>query len=274
MYGKPCPGYRQDTIFRNETHKVERLVQKTNPSELDAEGQVLQPVVAGPVAAAAAPGVPDATPTTSSRIISRAGSHSSAGSSPWEARPPMSLFQIADSTWEDRAICYFFDQYTGSDEMTTGVSHLGFLPDLYAICREQGEQQEGSASSCLLRAVDATALMALGNESKVPFLTVRARNNYGQAIRELRQALYSRTQAVKDETFATLAILSLFEDIAGERNGLSSSHRVGFELLMKLRGASQLGHQRGRDLFNFAYTHTVRTCFSALGYLQELTMVI
>ena len=43
---------------------------------------------------------------------------------------------------------------------------------------------------------------------------------------------------------------------------------------MKLRGASQLGHQRGRDLFNFAYTHTVRTCFSALGYLQGLTMVI
>ena len=260
MYGKPCPGYRQDTIFRNETHKVERLVQKNNPAELDAEGQVLQPVVAGPVAAAA-PGVPDATPTSSSGIISRAGSHSSAGSSPWEARSPMSFVQIADSTWEDRAICYFFDQYTGSDELTTGVSHLGFLPDLYAMCREQGEQQEGSASSCLLRAVDATALMALGNESKVPFLTVRARNNYGQAIRELRQALYSRTQAVKDETFATLAILSLFEDIAGERNGLSSSHRVGFELLMKLRGASQLGHQQGRDLFNFAYTHTVRTSF-------------
>ena len=269
MYGKPCPGYRQDTIFRNETHKVERLVQKNNPSELDAEGQVLQPVVAGPVAATA-PGVPDITSTTASREITfRAGSTSSGGSSQWEARSPMSLFQIADSTWEDRAICYFFDQYTGYDELTTGVSHLGFLPDLYALCREQGPQQEGSASSCLLRAVDATALMALGNESKVPFLTVRARNNYGLAIRELRQALYSRTQAVKDETFATLAILSLFEDIAGERNGLSSSHRVGFELLMKLRGASQLGHQQGRDLFNFAYTHTVRTYFSALGYFQR-----
>lgn len=274
VYGKPCPGYRQDTIFRNETHKVERLVQKNNPSELDSEGQVLQPVVAGPIAAVT-PSVPDTTPTASSGITYRAGSHSSGGSSQWEARSPMSLFQIADSTWEDRAICYFFDQYTGYDELTTGVSHLGFLPDLYALCREQGEQQEGSASSCLLRAVDATALMALGNESKVPFLTVRARNNYGLAIRELRQALYSRAQAVKDETFATLAILSLFEDIAGERNGLSSSHRVGFELLMKLRGASQLGHQQGRDLFNFAYTHTVCACFSSLGLFSEkLTMII
>jgi hypothetical protein len=26
---------------------------------------------------------------------------------------------------------------------------------------------------------------------------------------------------------------------------------------MKLRGEDQLGHQRGRDMFSFAYTHTV-----------------
>lgn len=275
VYGKPCPGYRQDTIFRNETHKVERLVQKNKPSDFDSEGQVLQPV-AGPVAATA-PGVPDTT--TASTITFRASSKSSSSSSgsessQWEEQSPMPLFQIADSTWEDRAICYFFDQYTTFDDSTIGVSHLGFLPDLYALCREQGVQQEGSAESCLRRAVDATALMALGNESKVPFLTIRARNNYGLAIRELRQALYSRTQAVKDETFATLAILSLFEDIAGERNGLSSSHRVGFELLMKLRGASQLGHQQGRDLFNFAYTHTVRILQCMWFFSEKLTIVI
>ncbi len=73
----------------------------------------------------------------------------------------------------------------------------------------------------------------------------------------LRAALASPDQAVKDETFASVVLLSLFEDITGERNGLFSSHTAGFEFLMKLRGEDQLGNQRGRDMFNFAYTHTV-----------------
>lgn len=77
------------------------------------------------------------------------------------------------------------------------------------------------------------------------------------ALRALREALQSRTQAVQDETFAAVVLLALFEDITGERNGLSSSHTVGIELLMKMRGESQLGHQLGRDLFSYAYAHTV-----------------
>jgi hypothetical protein len=86
---------------------------------------------------------------------------------------------------------------------------------------------------------------------------IKARQGYGKAIRGLRAALASPDQAVKDETFASVVLLSLFEDITGERNGLFSSHTAGFEFLMKLRGEDQLGHQRGRDLFGFAYTHTV-----------------
>ena len=172
------------------------------------------------------------------------------------AATTLSLHPIADTTWEDRAVCYFFDQYTTFDGSSIGINHLGFLPSLYTICQGQGDQADMS-SACFRRAVDATSLMALGNEAKVPKLIVKARSNYGQALRELRSALDTHSQAVKDETFATLAVLSMFEDIAGERKGLSSSHTVGFAMLMKLRGAGQLGHQQGRDLFNFAYTHTV-----------------
>lgn len=182
----------------------------------------------------------------------------------------LSLYGMAASTWEERAICFFFDQFTTYDGSSIGVSHLGFLPDLYAHClKHDGQEASTSASSCLRRAVDAAALMALRNETKAQFLAVRARNNYGMALRGLRKVLYSRAQAVKDETFASLAILSMFEDIAGERNGLSSSHRVGFELLMKLRGADQLGHQQGRDLFSFAYTHTVSSLKAASGSIRE-----
>lgn len=246
MYGRPCPGYRSDTIFRNETHKVEKLVRKNSSSPpSDIQPQTGVQMITWKI------------PETSQSVAAaRTGTSTDTGS---QQEPSLSLFKVADSTWEERAICYFFDQYTTYDGtnsgLTIGISHLGFLPSLYTFCREQ-ESQEGSASFCLREAVDATAFMALGNESKVPSLTVKARNNYGKALRGLRQALESRTQAVKDESLATLALLSLFEDIAGERNGLSSSHRAGFELLMKLRGASQFGYQRGRDLFNFAYTHT------------------
>lgn len=245
MYGKPCPGYRTDTIFRNETHKVEKLVKKSSQSP---EAQARPQGGGNPIVWKA--------PVTSQEVaVARSGSIDSGS----HREPSLSLYKVADSPWEERAICYFFDQYTTydgtSNGLTLGVSHLGFLPSLYAYSREQ-EGQEGSASLCLRQAVDATAFMALGNESRVPWLTVKARSNYGKALRGLRQALESRSQAVKDESLATLALFSLFEDIAGERNGLSSSHRAGFELLMKLRGASQFGYQRGRDLFNFAYTHT------------------
>ncbi|KAF7587521.1 hypothetical protein BBP40_007080 [Aspergillus hancockii] len=88
-------------------------------------------------------------------------------------------------------------------------------------------------------------------------LLLKARGYYGMALHELRHILESRSEAVKDETFATMLVLSYFEDISGERNGLASSHTKGFGLLMKLRGAGQLSHAQGRDLFMCAYAHTL-----------------
>ncbi|PKY01389.1 hypothetical protein P168DRAFT_47693 [Aspergillus campestris IBT 28561] len=168
--------------------------------------------------------------------------------------PSLSLRRLDDSTWEERAVCYFFDQYTTRDQSDECLSHLGFLPSLYAVCRDGGPG--GPVSSCLQWAVGATALVTLSNQVKAPSLMLQARNRYGMALRGLRQALGSREQAVKDETFSTMVLLSLFEDISGDRKGLASSHTAGFGLLMKLRGESQLGHAQGRDLFSFAYAHT------------------
>lgn len=275
IYGKPCPGYRQDTIFRNETHKVERLVKKTgngsgsgSASQLAGADEQQQTITtAGPVVSTAvARRTPDTvatTSTTSPSLYSPSSSSSSTkvlspgtpSAAAAAAATTLSLHKLSDCSWDERAICYFFDQYTTYDGSAIGVSHLGFLPSLYKQCQEQHNQGD-MASIGLRRAVDATALMSLGNEAKMPSLIVRARNKYGSALRDLRSALGLRAQAVKDETLATLAVLAMFEDITGERNGLSSSHTVGFAALMKLRGSSQLEYQRGRDLFNFAYTHT------------------
>ncbi|KAF7620539.1 hypothetical protein AFCA_009132 [Aspergillus flavus] len=219
VYGRPCPGYRPDTIFRNENQKVERLMRKRS-----------------------------VTPTTASQHSSRSTSVSH--SSP---ELPLILSQVADSTWEERAVCHFFDQFTSvSDEC---LNHLGFLPSLYATCRDSG--QDDSVSSCLKLATEATALITLSNHMKAPPLLLKARGYYGLALHGLRRLLGTRSQAVRDETFATMVILSIFEDIAGERNGLHSSHTKGFGLLMGMRGESQLSHAQGRDLFICAYAHTL-----------------
>lgn len=165
------------------------------------------------------------------------------------------MLPIADSTWEQRALCYFFDQYTIRPEREDGMSHLDYVPDLYARALERNDSK--ASSTCLRYAVDATSLMTFANISNAPSLMMKARHGYGMALRNLRDALAQPATAVQDETFASVVLLSLFEDISGERNGLYSSHTAGFEFLMKVRGEGQLESQMGRDMFNFAFTHTV-----------------
>ncbi|KAL4933539.1 putative C6 transcription factor [Aspergillus undulatus] len=220
VYGRPCPGYRLESIFRNETSKVEQLVKKSGGLAL----------------------------ASSSQRGRRRGSAAPSAS--------LTVFRLDDSTWEERSLAYFFDQYTSGDDPDEAMSYLSFLPSLYAACRDDRSGSEDPASSSMRLAVDATALMTLSSHVNAPPLVLRAREYYGKALRGLQQALATQSQAVKDETFATMVLLALFEDITGERNGLASSHAAGFELLMKLRGEAQLGHARGRDLFHFAYTHT------------------
>lgn len=230
IYGRPCPGYRPDAVFRNETSKVERLAKKENSSSSSSQSQT--------------------PPSHSSAVVNRRHRDPSEDLT-------LTLHRIADSTWEERAVCYFFDQYTVNADQEEGMGHLEYLPPLYARAGEISHRGAGSPAACLRRAVDATALMTLANASNAPQLMIKARQGYGKALRGLREALSSPDSAVKDETFASVMLLSLFEDITGERNGLLSSHTAGFEFLMKLRGKSQLDHQRGRDMFNFAYAHTV-----------------
>lgn len=178
----------------------------------------------------------------------------------------LNLHRIADSTWEERAICYFFDQYTLPGNNEEGTGHLEYLPPLYARAAEVQSTVKGSPTTCLRWAVDATALMTLANFSNAPPLMIKARQGYGRALRGLRDALASPETAIMDETFASVMLLSLYEDISGERNGLFSSHTAGFEFLMKLRGEGQLDHRRGRDMFNFAYAHTVRFIFPVFSF--------
>ncbi|KAJ5565620.1 transcriptional regulator family: Fungal Specific TF [Penicillium sp. DV-2018c] len=240
IYGRPCPGYRPDAVFRNETKKVERLVKSGTAVNPDAHSKKDSKDTS--VSSA------DSSALTLSSPRSRhASSHAK------HRGKSMLTLSPADASWDQRALCYFFDQYTiKADAEDPG--HLDYLPPLYA--RELGRQSGGTPSSSLKWAVDATALMTLANAKNAPPLMIMARQRYGRALRSVREALASPALAAKDETFASVVLLSLYEDISGERNGLFSSHTAGFEFLTKLRGNAQMSHKRGRDMFHFAYTHT------------------
>ncbi|KAJ5907733.1 hypothetical protein N7495_000415 [Penicillium taxi] len=206
IHGKPCPGYRVESVFRNETKKVERQV-KTQ----------------------------------------------------WAVQPqamdryyPLTLHSIADSTWEERALCFFFDQYTIDPGVEEGMGNFEYLPRMYV---HVGNIKEPPASG-LISAVNATALMTFANAVHAPSLMVQARKSYGKALRSLQLAVSSPTQAAQDETFASVILLSLYEDITSDRNNLLSSHTAGFDFLMKVRGENQLDDQQGRAMFSFAYIQT------------------
>ncbi|KAJ5753444.1 uncharacterized protein N7511_007597, partial [Penicillium nucicola] len=239
IYRRPCPGYRPDAVFRNETKKVERLVKNGNHASASNSSNNSN--------SESNSGTQAHTPDSESSVIV-AGRRRPGNI---QSNPTLTLYSPADSNWEQRALCYFFDQFTIKADGEDG-GHLDYLPPLYA--REIG-QGGRTPSSCLRWAVDATALMTLANAKNAPPLMNKARLGYGKALRSLQEALASPTDAVKDETFASVVLLSLYEDISGERNGLFSSHTAGFEFLMKLRGEGQMDHRRGRDMFNFAYTH-------------------
>ncbi|BDD59237.1 hypothetical protein MPDQ_000191 [Monascus purpureus] len=165
---------------------------------------------------------------------------------------------VDDSTWQERAVCFFFDQFTETGRPDGFSGHMEYLPGLYARCQDDEGSifaERCSAASCLRWAVNATSLIALGNRKGSKELCLQAKNQYGLVLRGLRQALTSQVEAMKDETFATVVLLLLFEEIAGERIGLSSSHTAGLEALMELRGRSQFGREEGRALFQLAYTH-------------------
>jgi hypothetical protein len=157
---------------------------------------------------------------------------------------------------DDRALCYFFDQYTTQRTPDSLPGALESIPLLYVLCREN--EVAGSPSSCLRWAVEAAALTSYANESHNRHLALKARQRYGLALHGLKEALSMPVEKVQDSTLATILLLVIFEDINGERAQLESSHTAGLELVARLHTYRRLDGKYSRCLFNFAYTQLVR----------------
>lgn len=169
---------------------------------------------------------------------------------------------------EDRALCYFFEQYTIPETPTGAPGVLESIPPLYVLCREN--EVTGHPSSCLRWAVDAAALSSFANEANDPDLAFKARERYGMALQSLQGTLSSSVEKVQDGTLAAILLLVLFEDINGERPTLQSSHTAGLELFARLHKHRRLDGKYSRCLFNFAYTQLVgytSTGVTVLGLL-------
>lgn len=162
---------------------------------------------------------------------------------------------LADASMDDRALCYFFDQYTTQRTPDSLPGALESIPLLYVLCREN--EVAGSPSSCLRWAVEAAALTSYANESHNRHLALQARQRYGLALHGLKEALSIPVEKVQDSTLATILLLVIFEDINGERAQLESSHTAGLELVARLHTYRRLDGKYSRCLFNFAYTQLV-----------------
>lgn len=232
MYGKECPGYRPAIVFQNEPATAHFRRWRS-------------PVRKGSSSFA------DSTLSENTSLVSR-------------------LRYLADATWEDRALCYFFDQYTIPKKSDGALGILESIPALYILCREN--EVAGSSSLCLRWAVDAVALSAFAHEANASHLDYQARKRYGMALRGLREALASPTESAKDETLAAILLLAIFEDINGERRGLHSSHTAGFELFARLHSQRRLDGKYSRCLFNFAYAQLVGvSVYMVIGDIAMLT---
>ncbi|KAJ5484112.1 hypothetical protein N7539_005908 [Penicillium diatomitis] len=254
IYGRPCPGYRPSAVFRNETGKVEQPLKK-DASPRDKSSAISN---SGDSSSASASTVSDfvsISPSQMSQALTpTVGFNGTSQQALMALKPSLSLYQMADATWEQRASCFFFDQYILDPDHEYGRGHMEYVPALYARSQEASIFGANPSAACLRWAVDATGLMMNAKQRhSLPLLT-RARQAYGKALRNVRTALASTEQAIRDETFAAVMVLSVYEDITGERNGLFSAHTAGLDFLMKLRGERQTWNQCGRDMFNFGWT--------------------
>ncbi|GAM37561.1 hypothetical protein TCE0_024r07581 [Talaromyces pinophilus] len=224
IYGKTCPGYRPPIVLQDKSYAS----RKWRSSLVDAQQSQSQSKNEGS--------------ETSSDIGNEENGLALISKPRW----------LADASMDDRALCYFFDQYTTQRTPDSLPGALESIPLLYVLCREN--EVAGSPSSCLRWAVEAAALTSYANESHNRHLALKARQRYGLALHGLKEALSMPVEKVQDSTLATILLLVIFEDINGERAQLESSHTAGLELVARLHTYRRLDGKYSRCLFNFAYT--------------------
>lgn len=143
---------------------------------------------------------------------------------------------LLNSSWENHSYLYFLNDFTLPAEPDGSPGPLDSIPLLYNMTLNHDESAGRAPMVCLRAGLDEAAFSSLANQARVSELGIKVRRRYGQALRQLSLTLESVEGAVRDETLGAIVMLMLFEDINSERRSLMSTHVLGVQYLLKLRG--------------------------------------
>jgi Fungal specific transcription factor domain len=163
---------------------------------------------------------------------------------------------------EDFALTFFLGTYISG-------SRWDYVPTLF--------DSTTSPDAPFNLSVKASALASLSQELESWEIASIGRKYYARALKSTNEALACKSQAVQNETLASILVLSLFESI-NQIDEMSRSsweaHINGAAALLKLRGQEQFETKLGRLLFLHA-TDSIRIscvqhCILVPEYLQSI----
>ena len=103
---------------------------------------------------------------------------------------------------EDRATCFFFDNFVSADRIFSMGSNLKYLPNVI---------QQDCVDSALSGIVIAIGMASISNTEKSPELMLAARQKHSSVLRVINASLQDPEKAKADPTFAAVLLLGLFE---------------------------------------------------------------
>ncbi|KAM0664391.1 hypothetical protein ACQRIU_006973 [Beauveria bassiana] len=268
IYGKPCPGYTNQSLFRRGlANKAETARSGSGPSTISSGNKRSSNSITTPFqitnegprvprsrkkAAATGPVAKNAedatdgdaangTGETKAKINNSNDDTSLALKTTSSAQKPSITSHISISQdWV--SLCYFIGRFVSPDGFDCFPGHLKFLPMLYDQHRQGPLEMAGLS----------VAQMATYNAFGSNFMRLQSYQNFGRAVKYLQQSIQDVDSATDDKVLATVLLLCTFKDLSGEGLGDPSEHVSGLYYLLEKRGPGQLVNRQGMELFLFS----------------------
>lgn len=119
------------------------------------------------------------------------------------------------------------------------VGWYSFLPELY---------HQASTDACIKATLLATSCFLAANQLQDAGMLQKARGAYGSALRAVNAAIADPQRSLEDETLASILLLNVLDDIAGNSSFLACSHVYGCAQLIRIRETKGYRTKCSRDL--------------------------
>ncbi|KAF2474639.1 uncharacterized protein BDR25DRAFT_167916, partial [Lindgomyces ingoldianus] len=246
--GKECHGYRDplQMMFKNESDVVARKANmryqelSKGKSPISSRWKRSHTSDNDSTSSGASP----ASSTTSNHQFAlRTGPSAHKKSMTRELMPPL----------EDQAVGFFFSNYV----LTPTLVPRGQFDYLHELVNQHG------AEKILQTAVTAAGLAGLGNATKCPHISKKAREEYVTALRMTNKALTLQETATKDSTLISVLMLGMYENFTFQTKDSQKAwteHINGATTLINLRGIKQFYQSVSRRIFQQFYGTALLTC--------------